>query len=67
VRLSPEKVGHTLKKLGLRTRTLSQTGKGLMFDKSTIAAIQQLAAAYVMEDMPEETANLHDSQAPESK
>jgi hypothetical protein len=28
-RLSPEKVGHRLKKLGLRTRPLSQTGNGL--------------------------------------
>jgi hypothetical protein len=67
VRLSPEKVGHRLKKLDLRTHPLSQTGKGLTFDKATIAVIQQLASACGVEDMPEETENLHDSQAPENK
>jgi hypothetical protein len=67
VRLSPEKVGHRLKKLGLRTRPLSQTGNGLTFDKATVAGIRQLAAVYAMEDMPVETANLHGPQAPENK
>jgi hypothetical protein len=66
-RLSPEKVGHVNKKLGLPTRRLSQTGNGLKFDKSTVAQIQQLAAVYVMEDMPRETENLHGSQAIENK
>jgi hypothetical protein len=37
VRLNPERVGHRLKKLGLRTRPLSQSGNGLMFDKATVA------------------------------
>jgi hypothetical protein len=67
VRLSPEKVGHRLKSLGLRTRPLSQTGNGLTFDKATVAGIQQLAAVYMMEDTPAETENLHDSQATEKK
>ena len=67
VRLSPEKVGHRLKKLGLRTRPLSQTGNGLTFDKATVAGIEQLAAVYVMEDMPAETENLHGPQARENK
>jgi hypothetical protein len=67
VRLSPEKVGHRLKKLGLRTRPLSQTGNGLTFDKATVAGIKQLVAVYVEEDMPAETENLHCSQAPEKK
>jgi hypothetical protein len=58
-RLSPEKVGQRLKKLGLPTRRLSQTGNGLTFDKATVAAIHQLAAVYVMEDMPTETEHLH--------
>ena len=66
-RLSPEKVGHRLKKLDLRTHPLSQTGKGLTFDNATIAAIQQLASAYGMEDVPGDTEILHDSQAPENK
>ena len=52
VRLSPEKVGHQLKKLGLRTRPLSQAGNGLTFDKTTVAEIQQLAVMHGMEDMP---------------
>jgi hypothetical protein len=54
VRLSPEKVGHRLKKLGLRTRPLSQTGNGLTFDRTAVAGIQQLAIEYGMEDMPAE-------------
>jgi hypothetical protein len=66
-RLSPEKVGHRLKKLGLRTRPLSQSGNGLTFDKATLARIQQLAVVYMMEDTPAETENLHDSQATENK
>jgi predicted transposase YdaD len=54
VRLSPEKVGHRLKKLGLRTRPLLQTGNGLTFDKATVAGIQRLAVMHGMEDMPAE-------------
>lgn len=61
-RLSPEKVGHTLKRLGLRTHPLSQTGHGLTFDRATIARIEQLCAVYGMEDPPEESENLHGSQ-----
>jgi hypothetical protein len=67
VRLSPEKVGHQLKSLGLRTRRLSQAGNGLTFDKATVAAIQQLAAVYGMEDTPAESENLHGSQTGENK
>jgi hypothetical protein len=62
-RLTPEKVGHQLKKLGLRSHRLSQIGNGLTFDKATVAKIQQLAAMYLMEDTPAETENLHGSQA----
>lgn len=66
VRLSPEKAGHRLKKLGLRTHPLSQTGNGLTFDKATLARIQQLAAVYMMEGTPAETENLHGSQTTEN-
>jgi hypothetical protein len=65
-RLSPEKVGHILKRLGLRTHPLSQTGHGLTFDKATIARIDELAAMYkvdLMEDTPAKTENLHSPQA----
>ena len=48
-RLSPEKVGTGLKGLGLRTRRLSQTGNGLMFDKATVAQIRELSAVYGVE------------------
>ena len=61
-RLSPEKVGHRLKKLGLRTHPLSQAGNGLKFDNATLARIRQLAAVYMMEDTSVETENLHSSQ-----
>jgi hypothetical protein len=63
-------VGHTLKRLGLRTRAISQSGHGLTFDKATVAGIYELAAMYmvdVMEDMPAEAKNLHSSQTTENK
>jgi hypothetical protein len=67
MRLSPEKVGHRLKSLGLRARPLSQVGNGLTFDQATVAGIQQLAVMYVMEDAPAEKENLHDSQPTANK
>ncbi len=69
-RLNPERVGHRLSGLGLRTRRLSKTGNGLMFDKATVARILELAAVYgvdVMEDTPVETENLHSPQTTENK
>jgi hypothetical protein len=65
-RLSPEKVGHRLKKLGLRTQTLSQSGNGVTFDKAALARIQQLVGIYMMEDTPAESENLHGSQTKEN-
>jgi hypothetical protein len=65
-RLSPEKVGHRLKRLGLRTHPLSQVGNGLTFDKATLARIQQLAAVYMMEDAPVGAENLNGSQVKEN-
>jgi len=58
IRLSPEKVGHCLKRLGLRFRRLSQTGKGLILDKATITVIHQLAAIYLEEDFVANNENL---------
>jgi hypothetical protein len=66
-RLSPEKVCHRLKKLGLRTHPLSQTGNGPRFDKATLTRIQQLTPVYMMEDTPVETENVHGSQATDNK
>ena len=48
--MTPEKVGHKLKSIGLFTRTLSQVGRGLLMDASTVARIHQIAKAYDMED-----------------
>jgi hypothetical protein len=67
MKLRPEKVGHRLRKLGLPTRRLTQAGNGLVWDKATIASLQQLAAVYVGEDLLAETENLHCSQATEKK
>jgi hypothetical protein len=66
-RLRPEHIGHVLKRFGLRTRRLSQTGNGLTFDKATVAQIEQLCADYGMEDTPAEAENLHGSQTTEKE
>lgn len=65
-RLRPEHVGHVLRRFGLRTHRLSQTGNGLTFNKSITARIDELAAMYMMEDASAKTENLHGSQMTES-
>ena len=67
VKLSPEKVGHRLKKLGLRSHRLSQAGNGLIFDKTTIAVIHQLASVYLEEDFLPNDENLPNQQSTENK
>ena len=64
-KLSPEKVGHRLRKLGLPTRRLSQAGNGLVMDKGTVTRLQTLSAMYVGEDRLANTENLHCSQTTE--
>jgi hypothetical protein len=59
LRLSPEKVGHRLKKIGLLTRTLSQAGNGLLLDGETKVRVHEVAAAYRMEDSIAESETLH--------
>ena len=66
-KLSPEKVGHRLRKLGLPTRRLSQAGNGLVMDKETMTRLQTLSAMYVGEDQLADTENLHCSQAKEKR
>jgi hypothetical protein len=66
-RLSPEKVGHRLRRLGLPTRRLSQTGNGLVMDKETMTRLQTLYWMYVGEDLLADTKNLHSSQATEKQ
>ena len=65
-KLSPEKVGHRLRKLGLPTRRLSQAGNGLVMDKETVTRLQTLSVMYVGEDWLADIENLHCSQATEN-
>jgi hypothetical protein len=58
-KLSPEKVGHNLKKIGLYTRRLSQAGNGLILDQVTKVHIHEVAVGYLGEDSMEEDENLH--------
>ena len=58
-RFSPEKVGHRLRKVGLLTRRLSQTGNGLILDQATRIRLHEVAAAYRGEDSMQEDGNLH--------
>jgi hypothetical protein len=57
--LSPEKVGHMLKKVGMLTRRLSQAGNGLTLDQATRIHLHEVAAAYRGEDSVQEDENLH--------
>jgi hypothetical protein len=57
--LSPEKVGHKLKKIGLYTRRLSQAGNGLILDQATRKRLREIAAAYLGEVLSQENENLH--------
>jgi hypothetical protein len=57
--LSPEKVGHKLKKVGLFTRRLSQVGNGLTLDQPTRSRVHEVASAYLGEDSIPDTENLH--------
>jgi hypothetical protein len=66
-KLSPEKVGHRLRRLGLPTRRLSQAGNGLVMDKEMMTRLQTLSGMYVGEDLLAETEKLHCSQDTENK
>jgi hypothetical protein len=46
LKLSAEKVGHLLKKLGLHSRRLDKAGNGLTLDLATRAQLHELAAPY---------------------
>jgi hypothetical protein len=64
-KLSPEKVGHRLRKLGLPTRRLSQAGNGLVMDNQTLMRLQMLSGMYVGEDQLVVIENLPCSQTTE--
>jgi hypothetical protein len=48
--LSPEKVGHKLKRMGMFTRRLSHAGNGMTLDQATRVRLHEVAAAYRGED-----------------
>ena len=49
-KLSPAKVGHKLKKVGMFTRRLSHAGNGLRMDQASRVRLGEIAAAYLGED-----------------
>jgi hypothetical protein len=57
-KLSPQKGGHRLRRLGLPTRRLSHAGNGLVMDNETMTRLQTLSRMYVGEDLFAETENL---------
>jgi hypothetical protein len=59
MQLTPERVGHLLKKVGLFTRRLSQAGNGLTLDQATRGRVHEVARAYLGEDSISYTENLH--------
>jgi hypothetical protein len=59
MQLTPEKVGHKLKKAGLFTRRLSPAGNGLTLDQATRIRVHEVARAYLVEDSIPDTENLH--------
>jgi hypothetical protein len=65
-KLSPEKVGHRLRKLGLPTRRLSQAGNGLVLGKETLTRLLTLSAMYVGEDQLAAAEHLHYPQVNEN-
>lgn len=58
-KLTPEKVGHKLKKVGIFTRRLSHAGNGLILDQATRTRLQEVGAAYRGEDLIQDDQNLH--------
>jgi hypothetical protein len=67
IRLTPEKVGKGLRKIGLPTRRLNHSGNGLVLDHATISRLEQLAAMYIGEDFLKEGEVQTDSEATEKK
>jgi hypothetical protein len=50
LRLSPEKVGHRLRKVGLPTRRLTKDGNGLVLNAATLGCNEAIYVMYVGED-----------------
>jgi hypothetical protein len=67
MQLTPERVGHKLKKVGLFTRRLSQAGNGLTLDQATRSRVHEVARAYMGEDSMPDTENLHCQQCSQNE
>ncbi|WP_109487988.1 hypothetical protein [Occallatibacter savannae] len=63
---TPEKVGHTLKKLGLFTRRLGREGRGLVMDLATIKRVHELARMHGGASLDLSEGSLHCPQCNES-
>jgi hypothetical protein len=59
LQISAEKVGHTLKKVGLYTRRLGSAGKGLLIERKTQVLLHEVAAAYQSASLDPNGGNLH--------
>ena len=59
LRYSAETIGHCLKRVGLVTRRLGMSGKGLVMDLATIARVHELVADYGVAGSEQDENNLH--------
>jgi len=66
-KFSSESVGHVLKNIGLYTRRLGSSGRGLLLDKSTQASIHQLSFHYDVPPKVPECGNCHKLQTAQSE
>lgn len=67
LKVSNEKVGHALKRLGLYGRRLGSAGRGLTFDKSLQAETHRLGQAYDVLAFAAECTYCHELQASQSE
>jgi hypothetical protein len=59
LQLSPEKVGHRLKKAGLLSRRMGAAGNGFLMDDATQVLLHQVAATYGYVGLTKDSENLH--------
>jgi hypothetical protein len=59
LQVSPEKVGHRLKKAGLLSRRMGAAGNGFSMNNATQVLLHQIAATYGYVGLPEDSENLH--------
>ncbi len=67
LKVSSETVGHVLKSLGLYSRRLGNSGRGLMLDKSTQVQAHELSQAYEVLPVAPDCGYCHKLQLPQSK